>query len=203
MSGAPTPDERFRISVICTANRFRSPIFAAALARALAHAPVVVDSAAADGPGDMPAVAAAARLCRRHHDIDLEAHRSTAVGDGLLAASDVVLCFEAHHAAAAIARGGAPRERTLLVRELIDALPPGLRADERADPPAAARARVAAVGAGAYRNLFEPRYQYEDPMAGSRWRFRRRIGEIVELADAVAVRLFPPAPGPISDTERI
>jgi protein-tyrosine-phosphatase len=121
--------------------------------------------------------------------MDLTGHRSTASYPGLLASSDLIICFEAHHAAAAIVQAGARRERTFLMRELLDELPRRLRPDAPASHEEARQqlSRIAATRSG---DFFDARYQYFDPMEGPAKAYRRSIVEIIDMSDRVASRLF-------------
>jgi protein-tyrosine-phosphatase len=185
----------FRISVVCTANRFRSPIGAAVFGATLDGLGVTIDSMASSGPAGMPAVPeVVAQMAEQ--GIDLSGHRSTASEAGLLSGSDLVVCFEAHHAAAAIVEAGAPRERTFLMLELLDLLPPA----RGGAPPLG----FDAVGerlerAGKYRvgDFFDPRYQFADPMHGSPRAYRGSIDELYDLSARVACRVVGlPEPEP-------
>lgn len=184
-----------RVTVVCTANRFRSPVVAAELRRLWAGRAVHVDSMASEGPSGQPPIDRAAAAALADHGLDLAAHRSTAITDGALADRDLVLCFEAHHLATAIARGGAPRARTVLVRELEHTLAP-LRepfAGDDGEQLERARHQIILVGGAGHRSVFDTRLQFADPMAGPRRRHRRAVGDLVAVARAVAERLLPTA----------
>lgn len=188
----------FRVTVVCTANRFRSPIGAACIAHALRGLPVEVDSVAAAGPAGQPAVSDVVRRMGER-GLDLTAHRSRAVAPGLLADRDLVLCFEAQHAARAVGEAGAAREATFLLRELLDLLPPARGDAPR--PPDEMRALLARLAAYRPGDTFDRRYQYPDPMAGPRRAFPAAVDEIADLTERVARRLAglaepPPTPAP-------
>jgi protein-tyrosine-phosphatase len=177
----------FRVSVVCTANRFRSPIGASAFAAKLSGLGVEVDSMASSGPAGMPAVPqVAAQMAEK--GIDLSAHRSTASQAGLLSGSDLVVCFEAHHAAAAIVEAGAPRERTFLMLELLDLLPP-VRGGEQPLGFDAVGERLERAGKYRVGDFYDPRYQFADPMHGSPRAYRRSIDELYDLSTRVACRV--------------
>ncbi len=178
----------FRISVVCTANRFRSPAAAACMRVKLAEFGVSVDSMASAGPSGAPAISqVVAQMAER--GVDLSLHRSTAWRPGLLGESDLVVCFEGQHAAVAIVEAGAPRERTFLLQELLDLLP----AVRLGTPPLGVRdvhARLDRAGRFRTGDFFDPRYQYPDPMEGPTWKYRTRVTEIADLSERLACRVF-------------
>lgn len=194
MSG-PDP---LRVTVMCTANRFRSPVVEAVLRDVWRDWPTQVDSCASGGPSGQPAVGDVTTLMAGH-GYDIAPHRSRALQTGALADRDLVIVFEASHAAAAVTEGGAPRERTFLVRELLEVLPsarPG-RPSAGADD---VRALLDRIGRFRMADFFAPHLQYADPMAGPRKRFPQEVADLVDVAARVGARLAglpePPEPEP-------
>lgn len=112
-----------RILVVCDANRARSPVAAAALARELADrdlpAPFVrIDSAGLHARDGDPAVAEVAEAAARLADLDLGAHRSRAVTDADLAA-DLILTMTARQRDVLAGRGAGVLPRAFTLRELV------------------------------------------------------------------------------------
>lgn len=176
-----------RATVMCTANRFRSPIVEAVLRDVWRDWPAQVDSWAAAGPSGQPVVDDVVPLMAGHGH-DLGAHRSRSLEAGALADRDIVIVFEAAHAAAAVADGGAPRQRVFLIRELLEVLPP----TRPGRPPAGAddvRAVLERIGRFRTPDFFAPHLQFADPMAGPRKRFPQEVTALVDIAARVGARL--------------
>ena len=108
------------VVLICTGNRFRSPLAEAMLK---ARAPVALDvqSLGLYDLGPVPALAEALQAGRRF-GLDLSGHRARALLGQDLAGADLVLGFERIHVAAAVVDAGAPRDRSFTLPELVDLL---------------------------------------------------------------------------------
>jgi protein-tyrosine phosphatase len=137
-------DPPLTIVVLCTGNRFRSPLAAALLARSAAGLPVEISSAGALDVGTRGILPEAVELGARY-GVDLSAHRSHQVRPRELAGIDLALGFEKFHLATAVVDGGAPRDRAFTLPELV-----GLLAlvdpDETAEPVPRAQALIARAG---------------------------------------------------------
>src|SRR4051812_47299631 len=133
-------DDRFRIAVICTGNRFRSPLTAALLKRRLEGIPSSVGSAGTLGL-DRPALREAVELARER-GLDLSAHRTRFLPPRSLGRADIVLGFEPAHLEAAQEAGGAPPDRTFTLPELVGLLE-GIDVDPALPKLERARAAVA------------------------------------------------------------
>jgi protein-tyrosine phosphatase len=168
--------ERFSVAFVCTGNRFRSPLAAALFERAGADVPLQIQSLGTLDLGSVhvlpEAAAAASRL-----GVDLSEHRAQGIVPGSLASCDLVVGFERAHLAAAVIDGGARRERTFTLPELVELL-------GSVEPPAARdaieRARQSIVRADAARSgrnrLDLP--EVKDPLG-------RSAGEQAEISDVV------------------
>jgi protein-tyrosine-phosphatase len=107
---------KLTVAFICTGNRFRSPLAAAALS-AEAGAPVSATSAGVLELGRFPP-------CRRRSRLRALSPRprlpsSKALSELDLASFDLVLGFERNHVAAAVVDAGARIERTFTLPELV------------------------------------------------------------------------------------
>jgi protein-tyrosine phosphatase len=135
------PSPEFTIAVICTGNRFRSPLVEALLRQETQGLPVSVHSFGTLDLGAAPALpealAAASRL-----GLDLSTHRARGIRQAHLADADLVLGFERAHIVTAVADGGAPPERTFTLPELVELLERSA-AVELDDPVGRARELVA------------------------------------------------------------
>ncbi|WP_394685047.1 hypothetical protein [uncultured Microbacterium sp.] len=88
-----------RIVVVCTANMIRSPFVAALLMSRLesgAAAGLVVESAGSAARAGLPVAEEVARLGETY-GLDLSAHRSRRLAEGVLQTGDTVLCAERAH----------------------------------------------------------------------------------------------------------
>jgi len=107
----------FRIVVLCTGNRFRSPLAEHVLRHEAAGLPVEVESFGLlqlDRVGVLPELVDYAV----RSGIEVSDHRSRPLARGSLAAVDLVLGFERIHLAEAVITGGASLERTFTLPEL-------------------------------------------------------------------------------------
>jgi protein-tyrosine phosphatase len=180
--------DRFGIVVVCTGNRFRSPLAEHILRRAARDLPVDVRSV---GILDLGAVGALpeALEAARELGLDLSAHRTCVLAPEPLRAADLVLGFERSHIARAVVAGKAPLERTFSLPELVGLLEPvpAVRAD---DPVTRARARLAAVAAVRP----DPRRarvpELGDPLGKTAAVFRRTAEQVSELSERLIERLF-------------
>jgi protein-tyrosine phosphatase len=141
---APGDGTRDRVVVLCLANRCRSPMAGAMLAREarLHQLPVDVVSAGFGDPG-LPATAATIETAG-DLDLDLRAHASRTVDRDLLAGADLVLGMERVHVREAVvlepsvwphaftlreavrrAEGAAPRRAGQPLREWLETLSAG------------------------------------------------------------------------------
>jgi protein-tyrosine-phosphatase len=109
-----------RVVLICTGNRFRSPL-AEAVLKARAPVPLEVQSLGLYDLGPVPALAEALQAGRRF-GLDLSGHRARTLLGQDLAGSDLVLGFERIHMAAAVVDAAAPRDRSFTLPELVELL---------------------------------------------------------------------------------
>lgn len=185
---AAAPAESFEIVVICSGNRFRSPLVAAYLREATRGLPVVVGSAGTLDLGGLPALEGAAAAAREL-GLALDDHVSRFVGNVKLDGADLVLGFERMHVTTAVVDGGAQRERTFTLPELVALL-------EQWEPPQATgalqRARLAVAQADRARGrdsmLRVP--EIADPIGTSAKAQRRTALELRDLAGRLVTELF-------------
>jgi protein-tyrosine-phosphatase len=176
----------FSIAFVCTGNRFRSPLAAAAFAVASGDVPVTVDSfGTLDLMGLPPlpeAVASASRF-----QVDLARHRSRPLAGETLAAVDLVIGFERAHVVAAVVDAAATRERTFTLPEAVTILK-RIRTED--DPNSVSRAQAAVKAAGALRQQgpWDPP-EIPDPLGASPRR-QQAIGHRVNQLTEDLVRLL-------------
>ncbi len=110
---------RERVLLLCTANRCRSPLAGALLARQLAATgwPVDVDTAGFGEPG-LPATSATVEAARAL-GLDLTAHSSRGVARELLISADLVIGMERAHVREAVVLEQSVWPRTFTLRELV------------------------------------------------------------------------------------
>ena len=179
--------DEFDVVVICSGNRFRSPIAEAVLRRAAEGLPVRVRSF---GTMDLPpghALSEALELAPSY-GLDLMSHRSRPLAGEDLRDADLVIGFELIHVSTAVVGAGAHRERTFLITELTTAL------DEIARQPedgVVERARAVVRQADEARKAATGRPQeIADPIGGPAAGYRRSAAEVYRLTTSVAERLF-------------
>jgi len=183
--------ETFRIAVICTGNRFRSPLAEYLLRRATAGLPVEVESYGLLDTGAAPILpeleehAAAAAL-------DLSLHRSRGLAGVSLAPVDLVIGFERRHVAHAVVHAGARLDRTFSLPELVGLLEE-TAAPSGGDAPVG-EASAAVARAAAARPVDPRRYpipEIADPLGKSPAVAARVADEVRALTERLATELFP------------
>ena len=177
----------FDVVVICSGNRFRSPIAEAVLRREAEGLPVHVRSF---GTMDLPsghALSEAIELAPGY-GLDLVSHRSRPIAGEDLSDADLVIGFEQIHVSTAVVGAGAQRERTFLITELVAGL------DESVPPQedgVVDRARAAVRQAdGARKAASRIPQEIADPIGGPSAGYRKTADEVYLLTTRVAERLF-------------
>jgi protein-tyrosine-phosphatase len=180
-------DDVFRIVVVCTGNRFRSPLLAGFIRQETLGLPVEVSSCGTLDLGPLPALPAAVEGAARL-GLDLSSHCSRPLANVDLGDADLVLGFERVHLAHAVVDGGAPKNRTFTAPELVELL-------ETAPEPAGSsveRARKAVELAAGYRRPREglPLPELSDPLNQSARRQRNAVKRVHALSLALVDGLF-------------
>jgi protein-tyrosine-phosphatase len=179
---------RFEIAVLCTGNRFRSPLSAALIRGRAVGLPVDVTSAAVtatQGPALVQALELAGPL-----GVTLDDHVARVLVSGELAPADLVLGFERQHVAAAVVEGGAHRERAFTLPEFVS-LAEQLPAPAVADP--MERARTIVRGAAALRaeaGAAARPAEIADPFGGPEQGYREAAAAVADLSDRLVRVLF-------------
>jgi len=191
------PADVFRITVLCTGNRFRSPIAAAVIETLTEGLPIDVRSMGTKHVGSvgaMPeAIDAAARL-----GIDVTGHVARLATASDVAHADLVLGFELSHLARA-RQLGAPAEHAFTLPDLAAAVEE-LSYDSL--PPAGPVARARAIVARAHerrRAAGRPLREIRDPASTDAHRALQIARDVHLHASTVVGYLFEnaarPAPG--------
>ena len=187
------PALAFEVVLVCTGNQIRSPIAEALVGRLAAAFPVATRSLGLVDLGGKPppreAIEAAAEL-----GLDISMHRSTWMQPQALEESDVVVGFEPVHVAGAVLDGGAPAERTFMLRELVELLEE-IDVPQERDP--VGRARLAVARANARRRALGGRSlaaPVHDPLGRGRGAHRGAARELDELVPRLVDGLFRPCP---------
>ena len=180
---------RFRIAVLCTGNRFRSPI-AETLLHDLTHdLRVDVSSFGTLSLGAVPALPEALEAAAAM-GLDLSAHRCRHFSDTELASADLVLGFERMHVATAVVDGGAELQRTFTLPELVELLreaePPGPRDPVKRAREAIVLAQEVRSGRARHVELSE----ISDPFGGAPKVYRETAARVETLCGELASRLF-------------
>jgi low molecular weight protein-tyrosine phosphatase len=177
------------VAVICSGNRFRSPLAAGLLAHRAPRGALRVVSRGTletDGEEALPeAVALARRL-----DLDLSRHSAAQLEPGDLRPADLVLGFEPKHLERAVDPGGALAERTFALTELVELL-----RDETvaAAPDARERLRRAAE---LRRHRPEASYSTVEDPYGQPYPVHAEVASRIDaLVTELVRRLWPAPPG--------
>lgn len=178
----------YAVAFVCTGNRFRSPLAAAAFASGV-EVPVRTTSAGLLGMGPVPALPEAIELAASF-GLDLTPHRARDLLAVDLEAFDLVLGFERSHVQAAVVDAFARIERTFTLPELVLLLEK-IPAAAKTDPIGRARARVAEAHearAPSFRTSDMP--EVLDPLGRSRPEQRAIAEEVCRLTGRLARLLF-------------
>ncbi|HKB20049.1 MAG TPA: hypothetical protein VKC65_03470 [Gaiellaceae bacterium] len=181
------PSDEFDVVVICSGNRFRSPLAEAVLRRAADGLPVRVRSFGTLNLAPGHALPEAIELAPGY-GLDLTSHRSRPLVGEDLSGADLVIGFEPIHVSTAVVNAGAQRAGTFLITELAAAL------DESAptlEGGVVERARAAVRQADEKRKAAATSPQeIADPIGGPPAGYRKIADEVYGLTTRVAERLF-------------
>lgn len=175
--------------LVCTANRFRSPLLEAYLRAFTQSLPVSVSSAGVQRRAGQAALPEAVALAAEA-GFDLSGHRARGLTTSDLANADLVIGFERAHVSYAVVEGGASYERTFGVIELVRLLEslgpvPGNDVVDRAR-------RAVEMAHERRAPLRSPwvHMQIPDPVGGSPAAYRRTAIALGELGGRLAAALF-------------
>jgi protein-tyrosine phosphatase len=187
-----TDSAPFRLVLLCTGNRFRSPLAEVLLRQLTEGLPVNVSSCGTLSLEAGPALREAFEAAKAM-GLDLSAHRSRHLSEAQLGGADLILGFERMHVATAVVDGGAPRERTFTMPELIELL---RNVEPQAQDPVA-RAREAVMLAHRVRSGQGQQLDFSelsDPYGRSPRVYRETADQVGSLCEELAARLFGVAP---------
>ena len=185
---AADPSQRFQFVLVCTGNRFRSPLAAAVVAQLVPGLPVEVSSLGTLDLHGAPPLKAAVKEADRF-GLDLSAHRAKTLVGADLRHADLVLGFERAHIGSAVLEADAPRERAFLLTELVDLLDPNPPAGID-DPVLRARAAVAQAEMTRQEGSADWHEEIPDPLGGSARLARDVAARVQRLTAAVVESLF-------------
>ena len=180
--------EPFDLVFVCTGNRFRSPLAEAVARQALASANARVRSVGTLELGVVGALPEAAAEARRL-GLDLSAHRARHLGHGTVTDADLVIGFERTHVALSVVEGGAQRDRTFTLREIVD-LVEMVAAPPQVEPVARARELIRRAAAARQAGGLS---ETPDPLGRGSAFARRTADEVAGLTKRLIDALFPHA----------
>jgi len=111
----------FRVVFVCTGNRFRSALAAAAFQSVVSHLPVEVDSYGTIDVGSAQPLPEAVSVAVAF-GLELSGHVAKSLGTTDLSQRSLVVGFEPQHITCAVGVAGARRDSAFLLRELNDLL---------------------------------------------------------------------------------
>jgi protein-tyrosine phosphatase len=179
--------QEFELVVLCTGNRFRSPIAEAVLRERLRGLPVRVHSLGTVDFGSRAVLPEALELAAGF-GIDLSEHRARCLLGHDLSAADLVVGFERDHVVKAVVEAGACRERSFTLPELVGYLEEVVPQDGTGALEAAQAALAAAHRLRTERGLRPP--EIPDPIGGPPEGFRESAHTVRDLAERLANALF-------------
>jgi protein-tyrosine phosphatase len=180
-------NDEFDVVVICSGNRFRSPIAEAVLREATDGLPVRVRSFGTLDLASGQALPEALELAPSL-GLDLTSHRSHRLAGEDLSRADLVIGFEPIHASSAVIEAGAPRERTFLLTELVERLE-GVTLPDGLGPVERARAAVEQADEARTASPSTPE-EIADPIGGPPAGYRTSADRVNRLTRRLAELLF-------------
>ena len=174
----------FELILLCTGNRVRSPIAEAFLRELLTDLPVRLRSLGTLELGAAPPLLEAIEAASAH-GLDIAGHRARPLEGEDLSDADLVVGFEQRHVAAAVVDGGAHRDRTFTLPELVELLEQSV--PETFGEPVE-RAREALAYAAARRS--EQPAELADPLGRDQNFYRETVERLRDLSGRLAVGLF-------------
>jgi protein-tyrosine phosphatase len=180
--------DEFEIVVICSGNRFRSPLVAAYLREVTSGLPVRVASAGTLDLGSLPALDGAVNTAREL-GLDLSDHSTRFIGNVRLATADLVLGFERMHMTTAVIERRARRSRVFTLPELVSLLE-HLEPPTATDPIERAREAIARANRARGRDSGMRAPEIDDPIGTSARAQRRTAQELIDLTARLVTELF-------------
>lgn len=177
--------DEFDVVVICSGNRFRSPLAEAILRSKTDGLPVRIRSFGTLDLAPGHALPEALELAPGY-GLDLTSHRSRPLTGVDLSEADLVIGFELVHVSMAVAGAKALRERTFLLTDLAAALDEAGPSQENG---VVERARAAVRRADAVRLTGTPQ-EIGDPIGGPASGYQKAADAVNRLTSRVAERLF-------------
>jgi protein-tyrosine phosphatase len=180
-------NDEFDVAVICSGNRFRSPIAEAVLREATDGLPVRVRSFGTLDLASGQALPEALELAPSL-GLDLRSHRSHRLAGEDLSRADLVIGFEPIHVSSAVIEAGAPRERTFLLTELVERLE-RVTLPDVLGPVERARAAVEEADEARTASPSTPE-EIADPIGGPPAGYRSSADRVYRLSRRLAELLF-------------
>jgi protein-tyrosine phosphatase len=179
-----------RVALVCTGNRFRSPLAAALLAQETDDLPVEIASLGTLELGAEPALPEAVAIGRTY-GLDLSTHTSRSLAGADLSEHDLVLGFERKHVMASVVDGKAPIERTFTLPELVALLQEIPEPPLSTEPVERARVRIRHAHSARPRGYRQaPVAELNDPLGLSAPEQREIGRSLAKLVSTLARRLF-------------
>jgi protein-tyrosine phosphatase len=179
----------FDIALICTGNRFRSPLAEGFLREYGRDLPLRLQSFGTMDIGPLPALPEALEAARTY-GLELDRHRACSLGGARLTEVDLIIGFERIHIATAVVDAGAAKQRTFTLPEIADLLALLPTVD---GPPVADRARERVAKANALRAAgreFGKFAELADPLGGPPRGYSELGAQLADLCQGVLRGLF-------------
>jgi protein-tyrosine phosphatase len=180
-------NDQFDVVVICSGNRFRSPIAEAVVRDATDGLPVRVRSFGTLDLASSQALPEALELAPSL-GLDLTSHRSHRLAGEDLSDADLVIGFEPIHVSSAVVGAAARRERTFLLSELVESLE-GVKLPDGLGPVERARTAVREADKARTASPATPE-EIADPIGGPPAGFRASADQVHRLTRRLAQLLF-------------
>jgi protein-tyrosine phosphatase len=190
---ASAGESPFEIVILCTGNRFRSPIAEGMIRTLAVGVPVRVSSLGLVDVGPVPPLPEALEEAARI-GLDITSHRARPLAGQDLGQTDLLLGFERIHVASAVVDAGALHERAFTLPELVELLEE-IEPPPSGDPVARARSVIAFAG-DQRRSLPAPSLlpEVRDPWGGPPDLYVETAERVVDLCAELVPTLFGVTP---------
>jgi protein-tyrosine-phosphatase len=177
-----------QIALICTGNRFRSPLAEGFLRRYGHGLPLELQSFGTKDIGSVPVLPEALESAARY-GLELDRHRARSLHAARLADADLVLGFERVHVATVVVDWDAARQRTFTLPEIVGLLAL-MPAPEGAPSTAEARRRIAKAHQSRARRGNDSLPELSDPLGGPAPGYSKIAGQLAGLCQSLLAGLF-------------
>ena len=184
---------KFKVVLVCTGNRCRSPVAEAILRRYAQELPIEVESVGLLDLGPAPVLPEVFDIGSKL-GLDLAQHRARPMMSVDLTDADLLLGLEWGHVAASVVEGKAVYERSFTLKEMVNLLEEMDVRPSPSHPLDGARKTVAAAHRlRSKRSAFKAGADIRDPFGGSKYDYIEMFRKVENSCERLVSSLFGPS----------